>query len=852
MGGHSAHGPNSIVSHRRITAVKPYQFVLTRLRPDSRLLEICGKRRFVRRNHGRVVDTIFACIARMSRRRKTPASTPRFPSFDTDRKSNEVWFSPAGFILRVSGVVKVVVGGALVTSFEESDLAQRNFIMVLLAQDPQVRLSALARGLCVSTETVRLIRHKYRDEGLDAILTRTHGGSESPVTAAIRRKLEALFAQGLTIDEVVAKVGKKFGIKRSTVGKVHRSWVVERDTQPVSVDAQQAAPIDPQRELPLVVEPALEPARQAPGVAPVAEQAARPEVPTPPSGPPATEPSEPIRDQGMRKVPDTSEYRARVPRPAAPECGDEREEEVDPRQPRSARFVQFAGSWLMVAMLAKNGVYDLADDMRSLTQRPETLRMAIDALTIALAMAGKCVEAVRRLATSAGGALLLATSAPSPNWVRRALGTFSADGNGDLFHFKSGVDLIRKAAEMARDVGRPVVFYVDNHGRPYTGQELLLKIWRMQERRARPGASDYHLANDGGQSLLRVTTRQSLPALLAPMALVVKTALGDTARFLLCFDRAGTFPKPMFEMKSGGAEFVAWEREPYCRPAIKRFLEAGQEIEVGRKTFRILESGANLGKGRGRVRRIWLLTPDNEVLSVLSNSTEDAAWLVGVMVRRWVQENGFKHGGARWGFNQLDGRLVEPVPDEEIIVNPKRRALDAQIERASEREGDLLRHLARLGRTDAEERARLNDGIAKLTALQERLEKRRATEPQRIEVGKTNLSGELVRHTTEYKATTDTIRIACVNAEAELAAMLAPHLKRPREAKRALQNLFQAPAAIRVSARRITLRLNPAGVRAELLAFERLFNEVNRLRLVHPGDLKRRPLHFRLENAQIA
>jgi hypothetical protein len=97
--------------------------------------------------------------------------------------------------------------------------------------------------------------------------------------------------------------------------------------------------------------------------------------------------------------------------------------------------------------------------------------------------------------------------------------------------------------------------------------------------------------------------------------------------------------------------------------------------------------------------------------------------------------------------------------------------------------------------------------------------------------------------------TLDTIRIACANAEAELATLLAPELPKPREAKQALKNLFRAPGAIRVGDKSITVTLDPAGNDAELRAFGKMLSGINRRRLVLPGDPKGRSLRFRVQIA---
>lgn len=104
----------------------------------------------------------------------------------------------------------------------------------------------------------------------------------------------------------------------------------------------------------------------------------------------------------------------------------------------------------------------------------------------------------------------------------------------------------------------------------------------------------------------------------------------------------------------------------------------------------------------------------------------------------------------------------------------------------------------------------------------------------------------LVHHTVEYKLVLDTIRIACANAESELAVMLAPLLPRGAEAKKTLANLFASPGAIKTGRNAIHVQLDPAGNRPERRALQALLVEVNRLKLSMPGDQQARPISFAL------
>jgi hypothetical protein len=61
--------------------------------------------------------------------------------------------------------------------------------------------------------------------------------------------------------------------------------------------------------------------------------------------------------------------------------------------------------------------------------------------------------------------------------------------------------------------------YVDNHLRPYTGQHVIRKGWRMQEKRAVPGVPDYYVHDEDGCPLFRLSTasHDSICAWLMPV-----------------------------------------------------------------------------------------------------------------------------------------------------------------------------------------------------------------------------------------------------------------------------------------------------------------------------------------------
>jgi hypothetical protein len=78
------------------------------------------------------------------------------------------------------------------------------------------------------------------------------------------------------------------------------------------------------------------------------------------------------------------------------------------------------------------------------------------------------------------------------------------------------------------------VFYVDNHLRPYTGQHVVRKGWRMQDRRVRPGVSDYYVHDADGRPLFRIDVPSHDSLAMWMMPIVNQSFALSSARTIAC------------------------------------------------------------------------------------------------------------------------------------------------------------------------------------------------------------------------------------------------------------------------------------------------------------------------------
>ena len=114
---------------------------------------------------------------------------------------------------------------------------------------------------------------------------------------------------------------------------------------------------------------------------------------------------------------------------AEPEEPD-RSEEGAAGPVRAGRDVRHLGTWILLSLLERGGLYD--DARSDCTEKCDwsTLRVVLDAVIAALALGQRCVEGVRRLEAPSAGVLLRSLGAPSESWVRRVAKRFGGGTGG--------------------------------------------------------------------------------------------------------------------------------------------------------------------------------------------------------------------------------------------------------------------------------------------------------------------------------------------------------------------------------------------------------------------------------------
>src|SRR6266540_4669703 len=353
------------------------------------------------------------------------------------------------------GTFAVFVRGELLGIYSAADVATRDTLIAVVRD--QASREDLACAFRLSEATVGRVITRFNSGGFREVADYGRRGGRTVRTPKLERRLVELFERGVGPRAAHRDVAKKASY--GTVYAIHQEWLASQAAR-----AGESSPAPAQPELKLIGATSVEEVDESETSGAVQEQQAAPAL----------------------------------------EAADE--PTLEAVAPAAGAVVQHAGSWMMLGLLNLLGFYELAAGCRGEVAM-SSLRPAIDAVAIALSLGEKCIEGVRRIATSSAGTLLRHAGGLTASWARCVLHAF-ADAANKTFPGKVAARLLTRAGEGEARVR----LYVDNHLRPYTGKHVVRKGWRMQDKRAVPGTSDYYVYRDGAVmlSMLRGARRSGL------------------------------------------------------------------------------------------------------------------------------------------------------------------------------------------------------------------------------------------------------------------------------------------------------------------------------------------------------
>lgn len=290
-----------------------------------------------------------------------------------EAEPSRIWFGRGGCVEQHDdGTCAVFVRGELLGIYARDDVASRDvFIAVVMEQASR---EDVARAFRVAVATVGRVATRKKRGGARAVADYGRRGGWTVRTPKLLARLTELFEKGLGPRAAHGAVAKQASY--GTVYKAYREWSAGRSA------------------------PAMSPAGPAPAQPSLAL--------VPPS-------------DAADKVDEAAPSTAPIATPTESAFGEPKLEEVTPA---ARTVVQHVGSWLLLGGLREIGFYDLAAQHRGEVSGA-SLRAAIDATAISLALGEGSVEGVRRLETSSVDTLLRRRGGISASWTRRVLHDFA-------------------------------------------------------------------------------------------------------------------------------------------------------------------------------------------------------------------------------------------------------------------------------------------------------------------------------------------------------------------------------------------------------------------------------------------
>jgi hypothetical protein len=181
---------------------------------------------------------------------------------------------------------------------------------------------------------------------------------------------------------------------------------------------------------------------------------------------------------------------------------------------------------------------------------------------------------------------------------------------------------------------------------------------------------------------------------------------------------------------------------------------------------------------------------------------------------------------------------VEPDDPTRTVPNPERKKLDKEIRAVRAEVAKLEQAYGAAAMDNSENRRPTMRGFKvahgqvgkELRAAREHLAElrtRRRGLPKRVDVRDVS-EGAVIKLATERKHLTNLIKMVAYQAESDLLALLQPHYARAEdEGRTLLQELFRAPADLRVSGSNLHVTLRPVNIPHRNLALSAICQALN-------------------------
>ena len=409
------------------------------------------------------------------------------------------WFWRHGCVVdSEAGRRRVYIGGALIGEFDpdDRDRGPRNVLLVTLAKEPTMHFGRLANAFGIGEEYLRRLRRLEEAEGLSAVLLPAAGYTKRGLDETKRKDLRRLFKAGWNATEATRRQRRGKRVSRATVSRERRRWSAEQRGEQLAAPVEAAIAQVRVREEHLALSASVLP--DAVGEPTVGDHATAVDSD---AAPPTAEVTVALVDRPIlvetAVVASTTQAR-RDEVAAAVDEDDGGRIALGSRPVVGGESVQHVGTWMMMALAARDGLHD---EVAALDDA-EATRIAVDATLASLAIGERTVEGVRRIATPTAPTLLRADRPPAASTIRGRLCQF-AKAHGAAM---SAAMSQRYVAAARGGDGDAAVFYIDNHMRPYTGEEVIRKSCRHRQSwvPVPPGSPGTRDPPGGAETVLRL------------------------------------------------------------------------------------------------------------------------------------------------------------------------------------------------------------------------------------------------------------------------------------------------------------------------------------------------------------
>ena len=300
-------------------------------------------------------------------------------------------------------------------------------------------------------------------------------------------------------------------------------------------------------------------------------------------------------------------------------------------------------------------------------------------------------EGSTRIDPHALGRVLGLDRAPEVKTIRRKITALAATGRAE--ELLAGM----AAAHVARlDKTNPdltAVFYVDGHVRAYQGGRKIAKTHLSRLKFPAPATVETWVSDASGDPVLVVMASPgaSLAMELRRLLPDLRSAVGDTRRVLVGFDRGGWSPALFAHMYAEGFDVLTWRKGFAENVDPDLFTDVTYLDETGRThAWQAGDTTVDLPTGDDdqmfTMRQVSLIVANNKTgretrgqastrqIHILTTRTDLAAGeVIYRMGSRWRQENYFRYARMHFDLDSHDAYAATEDDPARLVPNPAKK-----------------------------------------------------------------------------------------------------------------------------------------------------------------------------------